>query len=259
MVEKLLYLGIGFVAIILFWMILRKIFRSIYKKKNVIYLKFLNSIINVILIIAYIYFALSLFQVTKEVSKVLLQSGTLIIAIATFAAQQALGNVISGFSISLTKPFDVNEKVKVLNGSNVVAEGIITDITIRHTIIRTFDGQSAIIPNGIMDSSVIINTNYTENVGNFLEIEVSFDSDIELARKIVKDCCIAHTLTINDESTVVSASAFTPDGVKLKTTVWTKTLDENFKACSDLRLKILEEFKKNGIVIPYQTITIDKK
>ena len=44
------------------------------------------------------------------------------------------------------------------------------------------------------------------------------------------------------------------DGVALKTTVWTKTLDDNFQACSDIRIKLIEEFQKNNIVIPYQTV-----
>ena len=44
----------------------------------------------------------------------------------------------------------------------------------------------------------------------------------------------------------------------LKTSVWTKTLDDNFKACSDLRMSLVKEFSESDITIPYQTITIDK-
>lgn len=254
--DKLIMLGVGLLVCFILMTGIHRIFKGIGKKKDGIHIKFINSLVNVVVIIAFIYYALSLFDVTKDVSKVLLQSGTLLIAIVTFAAQQALGNVISGFSISMTKPFDVNEKVKVIDGSNVVAEGIITDITIRHTVIRTFDGQSAIIPNSVMDSSVIVNTNYTENVGNFLEIEISYDSDVDKAIAIIKKLAVEHPKTLNDDSMKLSVSSLTANGVIIKTTIWTKTLDDNFSACSDLRRGILSEFKKNGITIPYTTITV---
>lgn len=257
MAQNFIFMAIGIAVCIVFLILIKSIFKAVSKKKNAIYINFLNSISTVVVIVIGIYYCLSLFDVTKDVSKLLLQSGTLIIAIATFAAQQALGNVISGFSISVTKPFDVNEKVKVIQGSNVIAEGIITDITIRHTIIRTFDGQTAIVPNSVMDSSVIVNTNFTENVGNFLEIEVSYDSDVDKAIDIVKNLVVSHEKTLNDNTMLVSASALTDNGVKLKTTIWTRTLDDNFRACSDLRRQILKEFGKNGIKIPYNTITID--
>ena len=199
-----------------------------------------------------------MFDTTKEITRLLLQSGTIIVALITFAAQQALGNVISGFSISMTKPYKVDDKVKVISGGSVLAEGKITDVTIRHTIIRTFDGQSAIIPNSVMDSSVIMNTNYTENVGNFLEIEISYGSNPDKAIDIMKRLILSHPLTINGEDTAIFVNRYTANGMVLKTSVWTKTLDDNFKACSDLRKSLVKEFAENSIIIPYQTITIDK-
>ena len=42
----------------------------------------------------------------------------------------------------------------------------------------------------------------------------------------------------------------------LKTTIWTKNIDDNFKACSDIRIALKEEFDKVGIEIPYPCRTI---
>jgi small-conductance mechanosensitive channel len=44
-------------------------------------------------------------------------------------------------------------------------------------------------------------------------------------------------------------------GYDVRAIVWTSTVSENFQACSDLRIKIKEEFDKNNIEIPYTTIT----
>lgn len=256
LIKMLLQLGCGIIVIFVIGLVSHIIFNKLYKRNNGIHLKFFRSLIDVVLIVIAIYYCLSFFDFTKEVSTVILQSSTLIIAIATFAAQQALGNVISGFAISITKPYNVGDKVKVVNGSNIIAEGIIMDVTIRHTVIRTFDGQSAIVPNNVMDNSVIVNTNYTANVGNFLEVEVAFDSDIDKASSIVKTLCIKHDLTLNDTNMKVLVNRYTTDGIVLKTTVWTETLDDNFQACSDIRKGIIAEFAKNDVKIPYNTITI---
>ena len=189
-------------------------------------------------------------------SKVVLQSGSLILAIATFAAQHALGNVISGVSISVSKPYNEGEKIRVVQGGTVIAEGIVRDVTLRHTVIYQFNGESYIVPNSVMDTAVVINTNYTENIGNFIEVEISYDADIDEALRIIRKVCAEHELTLNTEEHAVTASGYTQNGIILKTTIWTENLDDSFHACSDIRIALITEFKKSGIEIPYQTVTV---
>ncbi|EOT24547.1 hypothetical protein C805_02759 [Eubacterium sp. 14-2] len=232
------------------------IYRIVSKKTNAIHLRFLKSIFNVMIDVVIIYSLVQQFEITKDISKALLQSGTLIVAIATFAAQQALANVISGISVSASRPYNVNEKIRVLQGGTVLAEGMVTDVTIRHTVIRQFNGECCIVPNSIMDSAVIINTNFTENVGNFIEITVSYDTDIEKAVAVMKKICEEHELTIETEKSSVTVSGYTPDGLTLKTTIWTRNLNDSFKACSDIRIALVEGFRENSIEIPYQTVTV---
>lgn len=232
------------------------IFRLLSKKTKEVHLRFSKRVIKVVIYVIVFYSLAQQFDITKDISKVLLQSGSLLLAIATFAAQQALGNVISGLSISASKPYNVGEKIRVMQGGTVIAEGIVKDVMIRHTVIDQFNGESCIVPNSIMDSSVIINTNYTANVGNFVEIGIAFDADIEKAISIMRRVCAEHELTLNTEQNAVTASGYTPNGVILKTTIWAENLNDSFKACSDIRITLIEEFRKNGIEIPYQTVTV---
>ena len=39
-------------------------------------------------------------------------------------------------------------------------------------------------------------------------------------------------------------------GVNLRASIWTANIDDNFEASSDVRLKLIDEFKKNNIKIP---------
>lgn len=233
------------------------VFKKITKKKDAIHLKFFKSLTHVIIFAVCIYQILTLFSFTKDISKTLMQSSALLLAVATFAAQHALGNIISGFFLSASKPYELNDKIKVLSGGTVLAEGLVADITIRHTIIKTYDGQSCIIPNSTMDASVIVNSNYTKDVGNFLEVEIGYDSDVEMATKIFKDIVINHPLTLNkDTNTSVLLKEIASSGLILKATIWSRTVDDNFLACSDIRKSILKAFKENNIEIPYNIVTI---
>jgi len=236
--------------------IVNLIFRFLARKTKAIHLRFTKGVVNVLIDVIIIYSLSQQFEITKDISKVLLQSGSLIVAIATFAAQQALGNVISGLSISMSKPYKVDEKIRVMQGGTVIAEGIVKDVMIRHTVINQFNGESCIVPNSVMDSSVIINTNYTANVGNFVEIEIAYDADIEEAIRIMRKVCSEHELTLNTEKNAVTVSGYTQNGIIVKTTIWTENLDDSFRACSDIRIALIKEFRESGIEIPYQTVTV---
>ncbi|MCI8785266.1 MAG: mechanosensitive ion channel family protein [Eubacterium sp.] len=249
-------IGLFILAELMLNRIVSLVFHLMAKKHNSVHLRFTKSIVKVFIVIVVLYSLAQQFEVTKDISKTLLQSSSLFIAIATFAAQQALSNVISGISVSLSKPYNVDEKIRVVQGSSVIAEGIVKDITIRHTIIRQFNGESCIVPNSVMDAAVITNTNYTGNIGNFMEIEVAYDTDIEKAKQCMQNICIEHEMTLNTAENKVFIKGFTQNGILLKTTVWTENLDDSFQACSDIRAALVTEFQKNGIVIPYQTVTV---
>lgn len=254
--SNLLKIAVFIITELIITRIINLLFRLMSKKHNSVHLRFTKSAVNVVISVVLVYSLLQQFEVTRDISKALLQSGSLMVAIATFAAQQALANVISGISLSMSRPYNVDEKIRVVQGSSVIAEGIVKDITIRHTVIRQFNGECCIVPNSVMDSAVITNTNFIENVGNFMEIEISYDSDIDKAMQEMQRICIENELTLNTEANKVFIKCYTSNGVVLKTTIWTRTLDDSFQACSDIRVALVKEFRQKGITIPYQTVTV---
>lgn len=249
-------IGIFAAVIVVSNYLISLVFKYLSKKTKAVHLRITKCALNVVIDIIAFYSLAQQFELTKDISKVLLQSGSLILAIATFAAQQALGNVISGISLSVSRPYNVDEKIRVIQGGTVIAEGLVKDVTLRHTLISQFNGETCIVPNSVMDSSVIINTNFTENIGNYVEIEIGFGSDIEKAIDIMRKICVGHELTLNTEANSITASGYTQNGVILKTIIWTQNLNDSFRACSDIRIALIREFNKQGIEIPYQTVTI---
>ena len=159
--DKLITIAIIVVVFAGLISITNRIFRRINQRKNSIFYKFLNSVVYVVLLATAIYSVLSQFDMAREISTVIL-----IIAVSTFAAQQALGNVISGFMLSASRPLEIGQKVKLLQGGTQICEGIVKDMTFRHVVIQSYDGQSNILPNSLVDQAVIVNADYVEGTGN---------------------------------------------------------------------------------------------
>lgn len=249
------------IILLLFIFGVKFISRLIRKKKKSVTIRFAFNVILVIGTAIIIYIYLSQFEASKEISKTLLQSGSLIIAVLTFSAQQVLGNVISGLLISSAKPFDIGQKISLISNGNVVTEGIIMDINLRHITIKMADERCALVPNSVVDTMVVVNNDTLVNNGYPLVMECSFDSDVDLAIKIMEKEIQNCPLTIDRSDLVQSSvlcSAITENGFQLKAVVWSKNINDNYRACSYLRLSIYKAWNAAGIKVPYNTVTVHK-
>lgn len=251
------------IAVILaFWfagmVALNKVFSVILKRSEQIHIKFLRSMSKVILtIIAGIWLS-SLFTTTKALSTTLLTSSSLLVAVVGFAAQQVLADVISGIMLSWSRPFNIGEKVIV---SSLGISGVVEDLTVCHTVIRTYCNSRMIIPNSVINKAIVENSNYNNDyIGSYLEIPVSYKSNLEQAIEIMTRIIESHPLVIDvreDKSQGSKVSVLVKElgmtGAVLKCTVWTQTLDDNFTACSQIRRRIKAEFDQAGIQM-YQPV-----
>lgn len=247
--------------LIIYVFIVRQVFAIIFKVKKNVGTKFLRSIVMIFGIAIIIFSYLFQFESLKDVNKTLLQCSSLILAVATFSCQQVLGNVLSGVTISIVKPFDLGDKICVMSGGTKVCEGVVIDMNIRHVTIKMIDGRCSLIPNNVLDSMIVINNHTLEDMHGYpLEIECTYDSDVDRAMEIMKKCIIDNELTINKENSVskITCSALSANGFVLKAVIWTSDLNDNFIACSQLRIEIYKRWKKEGISIPYQTITVQE-
>ena len=240
---------------------LNKIFSMILKRKEQIHIKFLRSISKVLLSIMACICISGLFTTTKALSATLLTSSSLLVAIVGFAAQQVLADVISGVMLSWSRPFNLGEKVNI---SSLGISGIVEDLTVRHTVIRTYHNSRMIIPNSVINKAIVENSNYNNDyIGNYMEIAVSYESDLDHAIEVMRDTIASHPLVadIREDRTVgnkvnVAVKELAQDGIILKATVWTENIDDNFTACSEIRRLIKMNFDAEGISIPYRHVLV---
>lgn len=240
---------------------LNKVFGIILKRKERIHLKFLRSISKALLSVVACICISGLFTTTKALSATLLTSSSLLVAIVGFAAQQVLADVISGIMLSWSRPFNLGEKINI---SSLGISGIVEDLTVRHTVIRTYHNSRMIIPNSVINKAIVENSNYNNNyIGNYMEISVSYESDLEHAIEVMRDTISSHPLVIDirgdktaGNKVNVAVKELADDGIILKATVWTENIDDNFNACSDIRRLIKKNFDAEGISIPYKHIHV---
>lgn len=197
-------------------------------------------------------------------SSMLAGAGILAVAVG-FASQQALSNVISGLFIVIFKPFRVNDRITLRDMG-----GVIEDITLRHTVIRNFENRRIIIPNSIISDEVIVNADFNDDkICKFIEVGISYESNIDLAKDIMRSEAMAHPLLIDNRNAEqieagepqvqVRVLALQDSGILLRAWVWTAGQAESFALGCDLYESIKKRFDREGIEIPYPHRTIVHK
>ena len=225
--------------------------------------KFFRNAISFIIWLIAAAAIISLVPELKALAITLFAGAGILVAIIGFAAQQAFSNIVSGLFIVLFKPFRVNDVIKVGNGSY----GIVEDITLRHTVIKNFENKRIIIPNAVMSSETIVNDNIEDSkVCRWVEVGISYDSDVELAFKIMQEVAMQHPLCIDvrteeqknngDPQVVVRFLNFGDSSLNLRAYVWSGSPTQAFQMHSDLNLAIKKRFDEEGIEIPFPHRTL---
>ncbi len=162
LVGALMLAGVLFVAgLILTWAI-RKTLRTIIvhdrsERIDVIAVSFLShlSVLVLWLLIAALY--AHLVPALNRLSAALLTGVGLMSVVVGFAAQTTLGNLVSGISLVLYKPFQRGDRLMVAAPTEAECEtGTVEDISLGFTVLRTDDGRRIIVANGTMAQQTMI-------------------------------------------------------------------------------------------------------
>ncbi|MEM4311553.1 MAG: mechanosensitive ion channel family protein [Nitrososphaerales archaeon] len=163
------------------------------------------------------------------------------------AAQKAIGNWISSLMLIITRPFRVGDRVLFRNDF-----GFIEEIGFRHTIIRTWDNRRLIIPNSVFDDEVITNFVIKDpSMIGMVTVDISYESDIDLAKKIMINEAKNHPKVLKEMEPVVHLIEFAESGVRLRLLFKVAHHKDLWDTTVQLREQIKKEFDKYGVEIPY--------
>ncbi len=257
------------IALILFTAILiSRICKRLIEKHTKVNTKFILRIKSILVYTIAGYACLSLFTPFHAIITPILASGGILAVIFGLAAQEAMGNFVNGIMITMFKPFKIGDLIKINNGELI---GTVYDISLRHTIIETYENTKIVIPNSEMNKAILENVSSVESYKvNFLYIGISYESDLKKAMKIIEEEVIAHPhfLDIRSKedianhkkpSVTIRLIDFADSSMQLRATVYSKNNAEGFAMLSDLRISIKQRFDKEEIEIPYPHRTITYK
>ena len=197
----------------------------------------------------------------------LLAAGGVLAVVGGLAAQEALGSMVSGLMILAFKPFVIGDVVRCVDND---ISGVVEEITLRHTAIRTWENKRVIVPNSVMNSSVVENADYTDSrVCTFLEIGVTYESDIALAKQLLADE-IARQPDYLDTRTLEQKAAGAPavqvvvlalaeSAVTLRASIWARDNGTAFAVKCAVQENILRIYADAGVDIAYPHLVVRQK
>lgn len=227
---------------------------------------------NSISFIIYTVATIIIFLITPQLNdlgKGLFAGAGILAATIGFASQKAFSNILSGVFVLIFKPFSVKDTVEL---KSETLKGIVEEITLRHTVIRDYENRRIIIPNSLISETILINSSIVEEkIKKHIEFGISYDSDIDLARKIITEEVQKHPLFLDNRTkeeiesntppVLVRLIALSDFSVILKAYVWAKTNDDSWVLSCDVMESVKKRFDKESIEIPfpYRTIVFKNK
>ena len=135
-------------------------------------------------------------------------------------------------------------------------EGTVAKIEICYTTLLSIDNKKIVVPNGTLSNSTIINVTAKENRKLEIKVGISYEADIQKAKRIIEKILREDADTKSDtKEMVVFVDELADSAVIMGLRVWVST-ERYWPTKWRLNQKIKEEFDANGIVIPYNQMEV---
>jgi small conductance mechanosensitive channel len=212
-----------------------------------ILVNFISSIANAVLLL--FVFIAALDQLGVDTTSLIALLGAAGLAIG-LALQGSLQNFAAGVMLIVFRPFKLGDFIEA---GGVV--GVVEQISIFSTVMKTGDNREIIVPNGQIYSGAI--TNYSAKKTRRIDMVfgIGYDDDMLKAKKIMEDILTKHELILDDPAPAVAVSELADSSVNFNVRPWVNS-EDYWGVRSDLIEQIKLAFDKKGISIPYPQMDI---
>jgi small-conductance mechanosensitive channel len=189
-----------------------------------------------------------------DLGDILLGAGFLSVVVG-LAARQTLASVLAGFVLLFGRPFDIGDWVAV-DGQ----EGIVTDVSIFNTELRTFNGEYLVLPNDVVTAETLINRSRRGRLRVDVEVGVDYDADLDRARELAVEAVEGlETDDIRDYPEPVAVyTEFGDSAVVLEVRFWIDdpTAARRWNSRTVVIGAVKTAFAEAGITIPFPQRTL---
>ena len=237
------------------WKIITKLMGVIEKRllksnmdKGVV--SFLSSLISISLKVLLIVSVLINLGVPSASFVTLMGSAGIAIGLAM---QGSLANLAGGLMILIYKPFKVGHFIEC----NGFTAGVVKEIGIFYTKLRTPDNRTVVMPNSTLSNGNVINMN--ENAIRRIDIPLSFYSsvDVEKVKRIMTDTALSNPDTLSEPA--MEARLTTIDKGVFTFTLRVFTPQEKWwNARHDLNEALVSAFARENIPFAPPQLSVEK-
>ena len=247
---------VRFFAVLLIGIILIKVlmaaFRKIFSKTKMesVAQNFLLAIIKFLLALVLVLALLAVVGV--ELTGVITALSAAILAVG-MALQSNIANVANGIVIVANKMFKKGDYI-IVDGK----EGSIIEINFLFTTLFTPDNKKITVPNSMIVNSSVVNAGANPRRRVNFDFPVAYESDVELVKKTVTDVMRSYGKIYLDPEPFCKLKTFDASSLGFFAYCWCDSSDY-----WDVYYYVVEhvynEFKKNGISIPFQQVEVRER
>jgi small conductance mechanosensitive channel len=233
--------------IVVKWIV--KLVRKLMVRNEIdpILVNFIGAIVNAILLLFVV--VASLDQLGVDTTSMVALVGAAGLAIG-LALQGSLQNFAAGVMMIVFRPFKLGDFIEA---GGVM--GVVEQISIFSTTMKTGDNREIIIPNGQIYSGAITNYSARDTRRIDLVFGIGYDDDMLKAKKVMEDILAAHELVLEEPAPAVAVAELADSSVNFNVRPWVNSADY-WGVRSDLIEKIKLAFDAEGISIPYPQMDV---
>ncbi len=190
-----------------------------------------------------------------QVGPLLASLGIAGVAVA-FALQTTLGNVFGGISLLADETYHVGDWIALQSGE----EGVVEDISLRSTKLRTWDGELVSVPNGTIANAVVKNY-HMPSVRQRVVIDfgVEYGSDPDKVKNVVMAAIKSVPNVLKDPAPQVWFKAMADFSLSFSARAWIPDVMTRLTTKDALNTAIYNALNKAKIGIPFPTRTVYMK
>ena len=130
--------------------------------------------------------------------------------------------------------------------------GAVTKVAMRATILKTADSIEIFVPNKELMTKPVLAMTYSDRMARVtLNIGVAYDSDLDVAERILLETVQRHPLIVSDPAPGVLVTMMDPYSINYLAFGYVREFSSSFRVKSELYQMVRDAFALHKIVIPF--------